>query len=225
MANAYFVTGTDTAVGKTLLAAGLLSAAANRGLTTLGLKPVAAGCVSIDGQWMNDDARELQQLSNINPDYDTVNPVALHDPMAPHIAAMQEGTTLDASKLAEHCRSLLPAADFVVIEGAGGWQVPLNDTQTMADLALSVNCPVILIVGMRLGCINHALLTAAAIKQQGLPLAGWIANHVDPAMAAQEENVVTLQTRLPAPLIGRVPFMDRPDAASAACHIRLEALL
>ena len=227
MGQAYFITGTDTAVGKTAVATALLRLANERGLSTLGLKPVSAGCTNRDGQLMNDDARELMNESSTDPDYQTVNPVALREAMAPHIAAEREHRELSCADLAAHCLPLLEdtdnGADFIVVEGAGGWQVPLNQQETMADLAIELDCPVILVVGMRLGCINHALLTAAAIRETRLGIAGWVANHIDPDMPVADENVATLQTWLDAPLLGRVPW--QADLAGVAAHLDLELLL
>jgi dethiobiotin synthetase len=221
MSNAFFVTGTDTGIGKTLCAVALLKVAGQTGLSTLGLKPVAAGCEETDGVWMNDDARELMLASSVKPEYATVNPAALREPMAPHIAAERDGVTLDAAILAHHCLANLDSADFCLIEGAGGWDVPLNSTESMADLASAIGCPVILVAGMRLGCINHSLLTAGAIRQQGLQLAGWIANHIDPDMDVADENVEALTDRLDAPLLGRIPWLrDKNDACK---HLSLPA--
>lgn len=224
MTQAYFITGTDTAIGKTLIASSLLKLATDRGLSTLGLKPVSAGCELSEGQWTNEDARELMRLSSIKPDYAAVNPVALREAMAPHIAAEREGMRIGPADLARHCRESLSKADFVVIEGAGGWLVPLDDRETMADLAARIGCPVILVVGMRLGCINHALLTAASVRRHGLPLAGWVANHVDPAMAVPDENVLALAERIDAPLLGRVPFIPGADLEAATSHLNLKIL-
>jgi dethiobiotin synthetase len=219
MKQRYFITGTDTSIGKTLISNGLLQLANQDGLKTLGLKPVAAGCEQIDGQWMNADARELMLSSSVQPDYSTVNPVALREAVAPHIAAAQEGVTVRARELAKRCRESMADAEFTVIEGAGGWQVPLNDSETMADLAQAIGAPVILVVGMRLGCINHALLSANAIRSTGLKLAGWVANHVDTAMAAQNRNVASLEQRLNAPLLGRIPTLS--NVIDVAQHLRL----
>lgn len=225
MAKAYFITGTDTGVGKTLVAAGLLRRARARGMSTLGLKPVAAGCELIDGQWMNDDAHLLMEASSIAVDYTAVNPVALREAMAPHIAAERERREILCAELVDKYKSLVDQADFTVIEGAGGWQVPLSDTETMANLAAGLNYPVILVVGIRLGCINHALLTAAAIRQSGLHLAGWVANHIDADMPVATENVQTLEQRLDAPLIGRVQWQDKIDLEAFAQQLHLEPLL
>jgi dethiobiotin synthetase len=218
MAKAYFITGTDTGIGKTAIGTGLLRVAREQNLSTLGLKPVSAGCEPVDGIWMNEDARELMLHSTVEPDYATVNPVALREPMAPHIAAEREGMTISAAELIDHCKQHLTTADFTVIEGAGGWLVPVDEIQTMADLAAGLDCPVILVVGMRLGCINHALLTAAAVRSCGLELAGWVANHIDADMPVADENVATLEERLDAPLLGRVPWLEDPGLA----HIYLQ---
>lgn len=222
--NAYFITGTDTGVGKTLIANALLRLAHEAGLSTLGLKPVAAGCYLRNGTQVNEDAWELLHGSSVTRDYAVVNPVALREPMAPHIAARRERVSLAPEPLIRHCREHSANAEFCVIEGAGGWQVPLNDSATMADLAVGIGAPVILVVGMRLGCINHALLTVAAVAAAGLPLAGWVANHIDPDMAVSEENVTTLKNRIPAPLLGQVPAMNNPSAVFAAQHLSLAPL-
>ena len=206
MSNAFFITGTDTNIGKTHVAKLLLELAQARGLSTLGLKPVSAGCTEHDGQLVNQDAWELLERSSIQPSYAEVNPVALREAMAPHIAAEREGQSPDAQELANHCRQMIKQAEFVVIEGAGGWQVPINPKETMADLAVSIGCPVVLIVGMRLGCINHALLSAQAIQNAGLRLAGWVANLIDNDMAVATENIMALEQRLHAPHIGTLPW-------------------
>ncbi len=225
MAQAFFITGTDTDAGKTLIATALLHLAHASGLSTLGLKPVAAGCARVQGQWMNEDARQLMRASSGNPNYATVNPVALREPLAPHIAAEREDRQLCVAELLQHCQPLLDTADFVVLEGAGGWLVPLNATESMADLATGLGCPVILVVGLRLGCINHALLTAAAIAAAGLPLAGWVANQIDPDMAVAAANIETLRERLNAPLLGCVPYLATPSPMLAAKYLALPELL
>lgn len=203
----YFITGTDTGVGKTQVTAALLLAAQAYGLRSLGVKPVAAGCVRANGQLVNEDALLLQRCSNLSPDYAAVNPVALEPAIAPHIAAERAGIVLRAAALADQVRAQEASeADMLLVEGAGGWLVPLNETETMADLAAALGYPVILVVGMRLGCINHALLTAQAIRASGLALAGWVANSVKAEMDFLAENVRTLEQRLPAPRMGTLPF-------------------
>lgn len=225
MAQSYFITGTDTAVGKTLVANALLQLASQQGLSTLGLKPLAAGCEQIDGTWMNEDARQLMLASSIKPDYATVNPVALREAMAPHIAAARENRTLSCAELRVLTNPHIDKADFTVVEGAGGWLVPLNDDETMTDLAMELDLSIILVVGMRLGCINHALLTANAIQDARLGIAGWVANQIDPDMAVLDENIATLESRLDAPLLGRVPWLPDQDVNTAAEHLDLSLLL
>ena len=203
----YFITGTDTGVGKTQVTAALLLAAKAHGLRSLGVKPVAAGCVPADGRLVNEDALLLQRCSSQSPDYAAVNPVALEPAIAPHIAAERAGISLRATALADQVRAQeASGADVLLVEGAGGWLVPLNQTGTMADLAVALGYPVILVVGMRLGCINHALLTAQAIRASGLELVGWVANSVAAEMDCLAENVRTLEQRLPALRMGTVPF-------------------
>jgi dethiobiotin synthetase len=165
------------------------------------------------------------QLSSTQPDYADVNPVVLQQAIAPHIAAEQEKVTLDADNLAAHCKSQATTAEFCVIEGAGGWLVPLDAGQTMADLAVAIGAPVILVTGMRLGCINHTLLSVAAIQASGLPLAGWVANQIDPDMPVLAENIATLAARIPAPLLGSVPFVPDLDIDRVADSLNIESLL
>lgn len=218
-ATACFVTGTDTAVGKTLVTAGLLLAAARLGQSTLGIKPVAAGCELRDGQWMNDDALLLQRCSSVQLPYARINPVALKTAMAPHLAAAEEGVALSVAPLASHCRTLAGEhRGLLLAEGAGGWRVPLNASETMADLAAALGWPVVLVVGMRLGCLNHALLTAADIRAAGLALAGWVANVMDPQMRCLDENIASLERRLPAPRLGTVPWLGEQAAPEQAAE-------
>jgi dethiobiotin synthetase len=204
----FFITGSDTGVGKTLVATGLLLAAARRGLRTVGIKPVSAGCERRGGeQLFNDDALALQAAATVTLDYRSVNPVALEPFLAPHIAAAQAGVELTSGELVEHLASLQGIeADLMIVEGAGGWLVPLNESETMADVCRGLNMPAIMVVGMRLGCLNHALLTAVAMREAGVHLAGWIANSAEPEMVALEENLQTLRARLSAPLLGTIPF-------------------
>ncbi|MDP6437176.1 MAG: dethiobiotin synthase [Gammaproteobacteria bacterium] len=225
MSNAFFVTGTDTAVGKTLIARALLKLARDAGQDTLGLKPVSAGCELRGDILANDDAWKLMHESSCKPSYEAVNPVALKEAMAPHIAATREGRTLAVDSLVKHCRPLIDGADFTVIEGAGGWDVPLNQTESMADLAAALGCPVILVVGVRLGCLNHSLLTARAIREHGLELAGWVANRIDPHMPVAEENIAALKDRLPCPLLGTVPWQDDVSIAGVAASLDISQLM
>jgi len=224
-----FVAGTDTDVGKTAVAAGLLRAAARRGLRTVGLKPVAAGCTREDGVLVNADARWLQREATLALDDRAVNPVALEPAIAPHLAAARARRSLCAAELADHCAAWRERddVDWVVVEGAGGWLVPLNEKETLADVCQALDAEVLLVVGMRLGCLNHALLTAADVARRGLVLVGWVANCLPPVMAELDANVDALVERLPAPCLGRVPASDGGDAlvdAVAAC-LELDRLL
>lgn len=224
-ARGYFVTGTDTGVGKTLVAAGLLHAFAVRGLRAVGMKPVAAGCEWRDGVAYWDDAEQLRSAANVDAARALVNPYRFEAAIAPHIAAAQAGVTIRLDVIAEACEALQAQADVVIVEGAGGFRVPLNDHQDMADLARKLSLPVILVVGMRLGCINHALLSAEAIRQAGLPLAGWVANRIDPAMAHFDASRATLEQRLKAPLLGVVPWLAKADFSASSTHLMFEKLL
>lgn len=204
---AFFITGTDTNVGKTLIAAGLLIAAKNKGLTTAALKPVAAGCAKTDEGLRNADALLLQSVITQSLVYDQINPYALEAAIAPHIAAQQEKRSLSVDRLSGFCRGVLGSADFTLLEGAGGWRVPINPRETLADLAKNLQLPVIIVVGVRLGCINHALLTFEAIVRDGVPVAGWVANCVDADMPVLQDNIDSLRARLPVPCLGVVPFL------------------
>lgn len=215
MKKRYFIAGTDTDVGKTKVSEMLLTRAGQLGLSTLGLKPVAAGAEQIDDHWSNEDARALMAASSVKLDYAQVNPVLLKQPIAPHIAAHQEQKRLSVQTISGYCRGtfMTTQADFVLVEGAGGWRVPLNFNETLADVAKDLQLDVILVVGMKLGCLNHALLTAEAIERDGLKLAGWIANCIDPEMAVRNENIQTLQRMLRVPLIGVLPYLNEGEDA------------
>lgn len=221
---AFFIAGTDTNVGKTLVAAGLLVAANQQDLTTAALKPVAAGCEPTEQGLRNADALLLQSVISEPLPYEQINPIALEAAIAPHIAAQQEKRILSADRLAGFCRGSLHQADLTLIEGAGGWRVPLNPSETMADLARILRLPVILVVGVRLGCINHALLTVEAIRHDGLTLAGWVANCIDPEMPALDENIHSLMARIPAPCLGVVPWLESAQPAAVASALHTDAL-
>ncbi|PLW84220.1 dethiobiotin synthase [Kineobactrum sediminis] len=223
MTKTFFVTGTDTEVGKTAVSCALLHAAGAQGLVTAAVKPVAAGC---DSKGHNEDALALQAAMTLKLPYAQVNPVALIPAIAPHIAAAQAGRRLEASRLAGLCRGVMSSgADFVLVEGAGGWRVPLGPRETLADVAIALGADVIMVVAMRLGCINHALLTAEAIQADGLHLAGWVANQPGPAMACHQENLDTLRQLLPAPLLGEIPHLSPFTPASASRYVDLKELL
>lgn len=213
---AFFITGTDTDAGKTLVTTGLLVAAKNLGLSTAALKPVAAGCEQTANGLRNSDALQLQAAMTTQFVYEQINPVALQAAIAPHIAAQQEKRSLSADRLTGFCRSVLNQADVTLVEGAGGWRVPINPRETMADLAKNLQLPVILVVGMRLGCLSHALLSFEAIARDGLQIAGWVANCIDGDMPVLAENIDSLRVRLPVPCLGVVPHLAEPTAEQAA---------
>jgi len=207
MGRGYFVTGTDTSVGKTTVSCALLRAFAAQNHKVIGMKPIAAGVEN--GKWL--DVEQLLTASNISAARAHVNPYTFDPPVSPHIAAQQAGIEIDLAVIQRAYQTLNSQADVVIVEGAGGFLVPLNAQQTGVDLARALNLPVILVVGMRLGCLNHALLTAQAIKTAGLTLAGWVANGIDPQMLAEAENIATLEQRLDGPLLGAVPFDPEMD--------------
>jgi len=202
----WFITGTDTGIGKTWVASAMIRRLVKEGFRVAGMKPVASGCVNTGSGLRNDDALGLIAASNVKLPYDVVNPFAFEPAIAPHIAALEAGRPIDLETIRKAALSI--EADYLVIEGVGGWCVPLGDARLLVDLAKAIADEVIVVVGMRLGCINHALLTAAQVKRDGLPLKGWIANHVDPDMQVQSENIETLQTLMPCPLLGVMPWHD-----------------
>ncbi|MFJ4155060.1 dethiobiotin synthase [Pseudomonas sp. NPDC089752] len=225
MSQAYFIAGTDTDVGKTTIAAGLLHAARLQGLSTLGAKPVASGCTMTAKGLRNSDALALIDESSIKLAYEEVNPVAFEPAIAPHVAAREAGVALEVPALRKAMQHVLDqGADFTLVEGAGGWRVPLSDHANLSDLAIALKLPVILVVGVRLGCINHALLSAEAIARDGLQLAGWVANIIEPRTARLEENLASLAERLPAPCLGRVPKLKVATADAVAEHLQLDLL-
>lgn len=218
MAQCYFITGTDTEIGKTHATCALLGTAAKQGLRSAGLKPVAAGT---DANGRNDDVVRILAASNVVLPERTVNPWLFKEPIAPHIAAKHTGVeiTLEPILTAFHKANVL--ADLVLVEGVGGLYAPLSDSLTQPDLIRALDIPVILVIGLKLGCLNHALLTAAAIKQEGLRLAGWIGNRVDPEFLALDENLQTLKTSIQAPCLGILPYEPAATAASLASHLSL----
>ena len=213
MTRGIFVTGTDTGVGKTAVAAALLRALVAQGWRAVGMKPVAAG-VEADGR--NADVVALAAASNVAAEPALVNPYCFAPPIAPHVAARAEGRAIELRVLADACATLARAADVVVVEGAGGALVPLGPDHDMLDVARACALPVLLVVGVRLGCLNHALLSALAIRARGLTLAGWVATRIDPAMCAAQDSVDELASRLPAPCVGDFPAADATAFAPAA---------
>jgi dethiobiotin synthetase len=215
---AYFLTGTDTEIGKTFTACALLHAARAAGFAAAGLKPVAAG---VDAGGRNEDVDSLVAASSVALPSAVVNPYCFRAAVAPHIAAAEEGRAIDFAVIADALATARRLADFVVVEGVGGFRVPLGVDRDSADLAIALGLPVILVVGLRLGCINHALLAAEAIAARGLTLAGWVANTVDRDMARREKNIAALAERLPGPLLGVLPRLPGSGPERAAGHLRL----
>jgi dethiobiotin synthetase len=206
MTRGYFVTGTDTEVGKTLVSCALLHRLRARYSAVVGMKPVAAGVSDA----ADDDIDLLRAASTRRVPAELDNPYALREPVSPHIAAYRAGATIDIHLIAARYHALAAQADAVIVEGAGGFCVPLSDTHTGADLAQALALPIVLVVGLRLGCLNHALLTHEAIRARGLTLAGWVANRIDPAMQEQDANIATLRARLAAPLLADIPRLLSP---------------
>lgn len=212
----FFIAGTDTNVGKTHVAAALLHAYAALGLRVVGMKPVAAGAEQVEGVWVNEDVARLTAAGNVPAASELINPYLFREAIAPHIAAEHKGVRIEIPRLRAAYAELAGQADVIVVEGVGGLRVPLSATTDTADLAVALGLPLILVVGMRLGCINHALLTAEAIDARGLHLAGWVANRIDPEMAAYDDNLTALTRRIPAPLLAELPWSPVFDPARSA---------
>ena len=221
MTQAYFITGTDTDAGKTTISAGLLCAAKQHHLSTLAMKPVASGCDMTEQGLRNSDALALIAQSTIKLPYAQINPYAFAPAIAPHIAAQEAGVELRITDLYRAAQVILQEqAQFTLIEGAGGWRVPISNTEFLADFAMVLNVPVILVVGVKLGCINHALLTVEAIRNDGLELAGWVANIIDPDGARQSENIAFLKQHIAAPCLAEVPHLAIASAEQVAKHLQ-----
>jgi len=219
MRQGYFITGTDTDVGKTWATIALMRYCKQQGLSVIGMKPVAAGCKEVDGGLRNDDALRLQAEATVPVDYALLNPYAYALPVSPHLAGRDNPVQLDT--VLSCFRRLQNQADVLFVEGAGGWYAPVNASETICDLAVALGLPVILVVAVRLGCINHALLSYRAIVQSGLPCAGWIANCTDPDMLCQDENIATLKAWLASPLLGVLPYQEQLDIDGLARQLKL----
>ena len=213
-ARGVFVTGTDTGVGKTVVSAALIRALARAKVRVAGMKPVAAGTAHTGAGSRNEDALALAAASNVAAPYHIINPYCFDSPVSPHLAAADEGITIDTQVIRESFETLMQAADFVVTEGAGGWLAPIGDTQTMADVAIALELPVVLVVGLRLGCLNHSLLTRQAIEASGLRFAGWIGNAIDPKFERREENIATLERMLGCTPLGVLNYEPQPEKGS-----------
>jgi dethiobiotin synthetase len=221
----YFVTGTDTGVGKTVVTLGLMQHLQDRGHRVVAMKPVASGCQRTAQGLRNDDALLLQRQSSLPLDYRAVNPYAFEPAIAPHLAAAASGVRIELDAIRTGFDRLAAQADQVCVEGVGGWLVPLNEAQTVADLAVELELGVILVVEIRLGCLNHALLTQAAIASAGLHLAGWVANQPSPGGERVGDIIGALRSRLAAPLLGAVPFLPGCFAANVAACLEPDARL
>jgi len=213
MPQSYFVVGTDTSVGKTYIASALIRYFAASGKKTAGMKPIASGCELSEhgiwqGQLVNDDVVALYEASSVKAPLELINPYHFAPAIAPHIAAEKAGVVIDLDLIVRSYQVLAEMADVVVVEGAGGFLVPVSAQQSMADLAVKLDLPVVLVVGMRLGCINHALLTVEAIKARGLKLAGWVANQIEPDMSMFAENLASLRERIDAPCLSVVGWQE-----------------
>ena len=222
MSQAFFLTGTDTEIGKTFITCALLHRARQLDLQAAGIKPVAAGT---DAAGRNEDVENIRAASNVTLPRKVINPCCLSAAIAPHLAAAEEGVTIDFAPILAACASAIQKADLLIVEGVGGFRVPLGVDHDSADLAVALGLPVILVVGLRLGCLNHALLTAEAIAARGLTLAGWVANRIDPDMLRAEDNIAALRERLGAPLLGSVPRIAGSDPAAAASFLDLPSAI
>ena len=222
MKAAYFITGTDTGVGKTLISSALIHGFVQRGYKTIGMKPVTAGCDLQGDELISEDVTQLIAASNVTAPLRQINPYAFAPAIAPHIAAEQAGLGISPDVIVDAFQKLSAQADVVIVEGVGGFCVPLGNDIDTADLAQRLDLPVIMVVGMRLGCLNHALLTAEAIQARGLQLAGWVANLIDADMKVYEENLHALQQRLHAPCLGVIPWMAKPDFRHVSAQLNLD---
>ncbi len=220
-ARAYFITGTDTGCGKTLVTSALLTHVKAKGHSCLALKPVATGARLTPEGLRNDDALQLQQLSSVRLPYQDINPYVYAPAVSPHLAAAETRQQIDLSVIVDNFSRLRNRAQFIFVEGVGGWYAPLTTSDTVADLAEHLGLPVILVVGLRLGCLNHALLSYRAIKQCALPVAGWVANSIDPAMEHRQQNIDTLQRLIDAPLLATLTYQTPPDLEQMAQRFNL----
>lgn len=219
----YFVTGTDTDVGKTVCTKALLQAANRQLKSTLAYKPISAGCEHTKDGLRNEDALILQQHSNIKVSYNAVNPIAYTQPIAPHIAAIENKRPINLTLIDQGLDFLQQQQpQFLFVEGAGGWHLPINRQQLFSEWVIEKQLPVIVVIGLKLGCLNHALLTVQSIQQSGLTIAGWIANHLQPDMPYVEQNIDTLKAFIDAPLLGTIPFLDNINEQDLSLHISIK---
>jgi len=211
----FFVTGTDTGVGKTRVSLGLMRLLQKQGHVVTGMKPVASGCRPTPAGLVNEDALQLQAQASYTAAYHQVNPYAFEPPIAPHLAAQACGASIEPRVIQQALAELTEDADRVVVEGVGGWLVPIDSTKTMADIAVAMGLPVVMVVGIRLGCLNHALLTAAAIASAAVPFAGWVANQTEADCEAADQIVAALRERLKVPCLAELGYSPEPEASLA----------
>ena len=224
MQNSVFITGTDTGIGKTFYSQLLLQSLNTAGLRSAAMKPIASGAELCDGELRNADALVLQQTANTTFPYAYCNPYCFAPAIAPHLAANQAGVQIEFDVIQQAYAELLKQADFTVVEGIGGWLVPIDQQHTVADLVQAMHLPVILVVGMRLGCINHALLTADNIRQRGIPLIGWVANVIEPNMVSLQDNIAALAQRIPAPLLDVIDFINQEEKIEDQSRLNIKWL-
>ncbi|GAB4349668.1 MAG: dethiobiotin synthase [Immundisolibacter sp.] len=225
MTDAWFITGTDTGAGKTRVAAALIAGLRAQGRRVAGMKPIASGCTQTVDGWRNDDAVALAAESGLDLPYSLINPYSFPPPVAPHLAAEDAGVQIDFNRIGQALAALRAKADAVVVEGVGGWRVPLGQAGDVADLACHLALPVVLVVGLRLGCLNHALLTAADIARSGARLVGWVGSAVQPDFDLADRNIDTLRRRLPAPCLGVLPHAPAAASLQAAQRLDVKALV
>ncbi|MGF1774541.1 dethiobiotin synthase [Vibrio wakamikoensis] len=224
MMKALFIAGTDTEVGKTVVSKAILSAVGAQGKTTIGYKPLAAGCEKTEQGLRNSDALHLQQAANLNVDYDLVNPYALSLPASPHIAAIADDVEVDYQVLSNVLEQHKQNSDFVLVEGAGGWRVPVSKDDCLSTWVKQEKLPVVLVVGIKLGCLSHAMLTAEAIKADGLELVGWVANRVNPGVEHYAEIIEMLESSMGAPKLGEIPYVPGCKKRDLGKYINLEVI-
>ena len=221
----YFITGTDTGVGKTTVTLGLMQALQQQGRSVAAMKPVAAGCELTAAGLRNGDALQLQQQASMELDYELINPYAFEPAIAPHLAADQAGIAIDTKEILNIYKEIEKNSDLVLVEGVGGWQVPLNEDETLADMVRLMGLEVIMVVAIRLGCLNHALLTAQSIRAAGCTLAGWVANQLPAAPECAQENINSIKSRVSSPLLGVLPVMQEVSAGIVAENLSLPSLI
>ncbi|WP_089139696.1 dethiobiotin synthase [Vibrio rumoiensis] len=224
MSQCIFITGTDTEVGKTLVSRALIMALVKLNYRVSGFKPIAAGCENTEQGMINEDATALQQVSNVDLTYTEINPFALVLPTSPHIAAKRESITIDFDVLDKNLEQHQRKSDIVVVEGAGGWKVPISDNEFLSTWVNKQKLPVIVVIGIRLGCLNHAMLTIESIKNEGLEVLGWVANTVDPSFEFYEENIQFLEHHISAPKLAEIPYLTKQDMMNVGQYIDLGML-